>query len=59
MHRQEKAAKVAPKPVDKLRPVVRCPTVKYNRRVRAGRGFSLAELKVRLHFLRKRSQAQC
>jgi len=27
--------------------VVRCPTVKYNRRVRAGRGFSLAELKVR------------
>merc|ERR1712080_636350 len=40
-----KAAKVAPKPGDKLRPVVRCPTVKYNRRVRAGRGFSLAELK--------------
>jgi len=31
--------------VDKLRPVVRCPTIKYNRRVRAGRGFSLAELK--------------
>jgi large subunit ribosomal protein L13e len=25
---------------------VRCPTVKYNRRVRAGRGFTLAELKV-------------
>jgi len=24
---------------------VRCPTLKYNRRVRAGRGFSLAELK--------------
>ncbi|KAL1589250.1 hypothetical protein WHR41_02219 [Cladosporium halotolerans] len=45
VHRQEKAAKVAPKPVDKLRPVVRCPSVKYNRRVRAGRGFSLAELK--------------
>ncbi|KXS98333.1 hypothetical protein AC579_7945 [Pseudocercospora musae] len=43
--RQAKAAKVAPRPVDKLRPVVRCPTVKYNRRVRAGRGFSLAELK--------------
>jgi len=43
--RQEKAAKLAPRPVDKLRPVVRCPTVKYNRRVRAGRGFSLAELK--------------
>ncbi|KAF2139315.1 uncharacterized protein K452DRAFT_75148 [Aplosporella prunicola CBS 121167] len=40
-----KAAAVAPRPTDKLRPVVRCPTVKYNRRVRAGRGFSLAELK--------------
>ena len=26
---------------------MRCPTIKYNRRVRAGRGFSLAELKVR------------
>lgn len=28
---------------------MRCPTIKYNRRVRAGRGFSLAELKVRLN----------
>lgn len=43
--RAAKAAKVAPKPVDLLRPVVRCPTVKYNRKVRAGRGFTLAELK--------------
>jgi len=43
--RVEKAAKVAPRPVDKLRPAVRCPTIKYNRRVRPGRGFSLAELK--------------
>ncbi|KAF2761237.1 60S ribosomal protein L13 [Pseudovirgaria hyperparasitica] len=43
--RQAKAAQLAPRPVDKLRPVVRCPTIKYNRRVRAGRGFSLAELK--------------
>ncbi|KAF1987365.1 60S ribosomal protein L13 [Aulographum hederae CBS 113979] len=43
--RQAKAAKVAPRPVDKLRPVVRCPTIKYNRRVRPGRGFSHAELK--------------
>lgn len=44
--RIEKAAKVAPRPVDRLRPVVRCPTIKYNRRVRAGRGFTFAELKV-------------
>ncbi|KAL8813577.1 MAG: hypothetical protein Q9223_004759 [Gallowayella weberi] len=43
--RLTKAAAVAPRPVDKLRPIVRCPTVKYNRRIRAGRGFSLAELK--------------
>jgi len=43
--RAEKAAKLAPRPVDRLRPVVRCPTVKYNRRVRAGRGFTFAELK--------------
>lgn len=27
---------------------MRCPTVKYNRRVRAGRGFTLTELKVRI-----------
>ncbi|MCJ1352014.1 MAG: 60S ribosomal protein L13 [Icmadophila ericetorum] len=40
-----KIAAVAPRPVDKLRPIVRCPTIKYNRRIRAGRGFSLAELK--------------
>ncbi|KAL9017592.1 MAG: hypothetical protein Q9185_005099 [Variospora sp. 1 TL-2023] len=43
--RVQKAVAVAPRPVDKLRPIVRCPSVKYNRRVRAGRGFSLAELK--------------
>lgn len=43
--RRSKAAAVAPRPIDKLRPVVRCPTIKYNRRIRAGRGFSLAELK--------------
>ncbi|KAF2262463.1 ribosomal protein L13e [Lojkania enalia] len=43
--RVAKAAAIAPRPVDRLRPVVRCPTIKYNRRVRPGRGFSLAELK--------------
>lgn len=44
-HRLTKAAKIAPRPIDTLRPVVRCPTIKYNRKVRAGRGFTLAELK--------------
>lgn len=32
-----------------LRPIVRCPSLKYNRRVRAGRGFTLEELKVRFN----------
>ena len=43
--RATKAAKIAPRPLDLLRPVVRAPTVKYNRKVRAGRGFTLAEIK--------------
>ncbi|KIH89391.1 large subunit ribosomal protein L13e [Sporothrix brasiliensis 5110] len=43
--RQTKAAAIAPRPVDRLRPIVRCPSIKYNRKVRAGRGFTLAELK--------------
>lgn len=45
--RLEKAAKVAPRPVKRLRPAVRCPTFKYNSKIRAGRGFTLDELKVR------------
>ncbi|KAK9363427.1 ribosomal protein L13e [Lipomyces starkeyi] len=44
--RVKKAALVAPRPVDSLRPIVRAPTVRYNRRIRAGRGFTLEELKV-------------
>ncbi|KAK9481322.1 ribosomal protein L13e [Lipomyces japonicus] len=43
--RIQKAARVAPRPVDSLRPVVRAPTIRYNRRVRAGKGFTLEELK--------------
>lgn len=43
--RVAKAVAVAPKPVDLLRPIVRCPTLKYNRKVRAGRGFTYTELK--------------
>lgn len=29
-----------------MRPIVRCPTVRYHTKVRAGRGFSLEELRV-------------
>merc|ERR1712048_793264 len=37
---------IAPRPVaGSLRPVVRCPTYKYNTKVRMGRGFTLEELK--------------
>merc|ERR1712014_543295 len=43
--RSLKAAKVAPRPVKTLRPIVRCPTFKYNIKDRAGRGFTLEELK--------------
>merc|ERR1719453_2393462 len=44
--RLNKAAKISPRPISgALRPAVRCPTVKYNRKVRFGRGFTLDELK--------------
>ncbi len=43
--RASKAARIAPRPLDALRPVVRAPTIKYNRKVRAGRGFTLREVK--------------
>ncbi|CAN6674963.1 large ribosomal subunit protein eL13B [Trichomonascus vanleenenianus] len=43
--RAQKAAAIAPRPLDLLRPVVRAPTIRYNRKVRAGRGFTLEELK--------------
>ncbi|XP_025115576.1 60S ribosomal protein L13-like [Pomacea canaliculata] len=46
LNRAKKARAIAPRPVaGSLRPVVRCPTFKYNTRVRAGRGFTLQELK--------------
>merc|ERR550534_2231932 len=43
--RIEKAKRVAPRPVNLLRPAVRCPTVKYNTKLRSGRGFTLTELR--------------
>ncbi|RWS28822.1 hypothetical protein B4U80_00711, partial [Leptotrombidium deliense] len=44
--RVEKAARIAPRPASGLlRPVVHCPTVKYNMKIRLGRGFTLEELK--------------
>ncbi|KAI9306610.1 50S ribosomal protein L13e [Cunninghamella echinulata] len=44
--RVQKATAIAPRPVDGLlRPAVRCPTLRYNMKLRSGRGFTLEELK--------------
>merc|ERR1712226_171550 len=44
--RVAKALAIAPRPVSGLvRPVVQCPTVRYNMRTRFGKGFTLEELK--------------
>ncbi|KAI3751884.1 hypothetical protein L2E82_22975 [Cichorium intybus] len=43
--RQAKAVKVFPRPAGQLRPQVHCQTLKYNMKLREGRGFSLEELK--------------
>lgn len=43
--RVEKAKRLAPRPAELLRPAVRCPTLKYNIRLRAGKGFTLDEIK--------------
>ena len=43
--RLQKARRVAPRPTERLRPVVTCPSVRYNSKLRLGRGFTLEELK--------------
>ena len=43
--RRAKAAAIAPRPLDSLRPVVSCQTIRYNHRLRFGRGFTLQEIK--------------
>jgi len=43
---KKKAAQIYPRPVTGLlRPIVRCPTAKYNSKLRYGRGFTLQELR--------------
>jgi hypothetical protein len=45
--REKKAVRVFPRPTaGALRPIVRAQTVRYNTKQRAGRGFTLEELKV-------------
>jgi large subunit ribosomal protein L13e len=43
--RRAKAASLSPRPLEALRPAVRCQTQRYNHRTRLGRGFTLAEIK--------------
>ena len=43
--RRAKAAVASPRPIEALRPAVRCQTIRYNHRTRLGRGFTLAEVK--------------
>lgn len=51
-NRVKKAKELAPKPAaGPLRPVVHCPTLRYHTKVRAGRGFTLQELKVDIESL--------
>ena len=43
--RKTKAASSEGRPIDNLRPVVRCQTIRYNHRPRIGRGFTLEEIR--------------
>jgi large subunit ribosomal protein L13e len=43
--RAKKAAAIAPAPLQKLRPIVHCPTQKYSAKTRLGKGFTLEEVK--------------
>uniref|UniRef100_A0A7S3PYZ7 60S ribosomal protein L13 n=1 Tax=Chaetoceros debilis TaxID=122233 RepID=A0A7S3PYZ7_9STRA len=45
MKRAAKAAAIAPRPLQRLRPVVRSQTQRYSAKTRLGRGFTLAEIK--------------
>jgi large subunit ribosomal protein L13e len=45
MARQAKAARIFPRPLEKLRPIVHALTKRYSNKLRYGRGFSLQELR--------------
>lgn len=54
IERIKKAKAVFPRPAaGALRPVVRCPTLRYHTKQRTGRGFTLDELKVSIKMMRK------
>ena len=39
--RRAKAAAIAPRPLDSLKPAVRCQTIRYNHRLRMGKGINI------------------
>ena len=41
MARKLKAKQISPMPIDKLRPIVNCPSIRYGSKQRLGRGFTL------------------
>ena len=43
--RAAKAAAIFPRPLEKLRPIIHCPTKKYTGKIRYGRGFTLQEIR--------------
>ena len=43
--RKDKTVEIAPRPLKPLQPLVQGQTIKYNRIIRAGRGFTILELK--------------
>ena len=43
--RAKRAASLAPQPTTLLRPAIRCPGLRYNIKIREGRGFTFEELK--------------
>lgn len=43
--RLSKASQLGSRPTESLRPAVRCPTIRYNSKLRTGRGFTLEEIK--------------
>lgn len=58
VNRIKKAKEVFPRPAaGPLRPVVRCPSIRYHTKQRAGRGFTLEELKVSIHRHLKRKKS--
>lgn len=51
-NRIKKAKAAFPRPsTGALRPIVRCPSIRYHTKQRLGRGFTLAEIKVSCNFL--------